>query len=31
MAFDEGNGLKHIFNIAMTPVLALNGGDRSDI
>lgn len=31
MAFNKGDGLEHIFDITMAPVLALDGGDGSDV
>lgn len=31
MPFDEGNGLEHILDISMAPVLALDGGDGCDV
>lgn len=31
MAGDEGDGLEHVFDVAMAPVLALDGGDGGDI
>lgn len=31
MALDKGDGLEHILDIAMAPVLALDGGDGCDI
>ena len=31
MALNTGNGLKHIFDVAMAPVLAFDNGDGGDI
>lgn len=31
MPFDKGDGLEHVLDIAMAPVLALDGGDGGDI
>lgn len=31
MALDESDGFEHILDISMTPVLAFNSRDRSDV
>jgi len=31
VTFDKGDSLEHIFDITMAPVLALDGGDGSDV
>lgn len=31
VTFNKGDGLEHIFDITMAPVLALDGGDGSDV